>query len=154
MEITLVRAGISDAEIIWNMQKQAFAEMLEKYRDYDTSPAAEPLSKTQHRLSQPFTYFYFICADGVIVGAIRVVDKKDGSRKILSPLFILPEYRNRGFATSAIEEAEKIHGDNGWELDTVLQETATCRLYEKSGYKPTGEQKVVNPNLTLTFYKK
>lgn len=154
MEIVLQRAGLSDAEIILNMQKQAFAELLEKYCDYDTSPAAEPLSKTQHRLSQPFTYFYFICVDGTIVGAIRVVDKKDGSRKILSPLFVLPEYRNRGYASAAIEQAEKIHGETGWQLDTVLQETATCRLYEKLGYKQTGEIKVVNPRLTLTFYEK
>ena len=136
------------------MQKQAFAEMLEKYRDYDTSPAAEPLSKTENRLNQPYTYFYFIRVDGVNVGAIRIVDKKDGSRKTLSPLFILPEYRNRGYATSAVKEAEKIHGTEGWQLDTVLQERATCRLYEKLGYKPTGEKKVVNPRLTLTFYEK
>ena len=154
MEIVLQRAGLSDAETIWNMQKLAFSELLEKYRDYDTSPAAEPISKTQFRLSQPFTYFYLICADGEVVGAIRVVDKKDGSRKNLSPLFILPEYRNRGYATSAIEEAEKIHGTEGWELDTVLQETATCRLYEKLGYRKTGEQKSVNERLTLVFYKK
>lgn len=148
------RVGISDAETIWNMQKRAFAELLEKYRDYDTSPAAEPLSKTQNRLNQPFTYFYLICADGVVVGAIRVVDKKDGKRKTLSPLFILPEYRNRGYATSAVKEAEKIHGETGWQLDTVLQETATCRLYEKLGYKQTGEQKSVNERLTLVFYEK
>lgn len=154
MEIVLQRAGISDAETIWNMQKRAFAELLEKYRDYDTSPAAEPLSKTQARLNQPFTYFYFIYADGAVVGAIRVVDKKDGSRKILSPLFILPEYRTRGFATSAVKEAERIHGEKGWQLDTILQEAATCRLYEKLGYKRTGEQKRVNERLTLVFYEK
>lgn len=154
MEIVLQRAGISDAEIIWNMQKLAFAELLEKYRDYDTSPAAEPLSKTQHRLNQSFTYFYLIRVDGTIVGAVRVVDKKDGSRKILSPLFILSEYRNRGYATAAIAEAEKIHGKEGWKLDTVLQEAATCRLYENLGYKQTGEQKSVNERLTLVFYEK
>ncbi len=154
MIIELQRAGLSDAEIIWNMQKRAFAGLLEKYRDFDTSPAAEPLSKTQNRLSQPFTYFYFICVDGSKVGAIRVVDKKDGSRKTLSPLFILPEYRKRGYATSAIEEAEKIHGTEGWQLDTVLQEVATCRLYEKLGYRKTGGQKSVNKRLTLVFYEK
>lgn len=154
MKIVLQRAGLSDAEQIWNMQKLAFAELLGKYRDHDTSPAAEPLSKTQNRLSQPFTYFYFIRVGGINVGAIRVVDKKDGSRKTLSPLFILPEFRNRGYATSAVKEAEKIHGETGWQLDTVLQETATCRLYENLGYKRTGEQKSVNERLTLVFYEK
>ena len=154
MKIVLQRAELSDAETIWNMQKRAFAELLEKYRDYDTSPAAEPLSKTENRLNQPFTYFYLICADGDVVGAIRVIDKKDGSRKTLSPLFILPEYRMRGYATSAVKEAERIHGETDWQLDTVFQETSTCRLYENLGYKQTGEQKIVNERLTLVFYEK
>ena len=44
------------------------------------------------------------------VGAIRVVDKKDGSRKRISPIWIMPEYRNKGYARQAIVEAEKIYG--------------------------------------------
>ncbi len=136
------------------MQRRAFSEMLEKYRDYETSPAAEQLSKTENRISQPFTFFYFIRVGGVNVGAIRVVDKEDGRVKRISPLFVLPEYRRRGFAMRAVEEVEKIHGETDWELDTVLQEEAACRLYEKLGYKPTGERKTVNPRLTLIYYKK
>ncbi|MDE6557879.1 MAG: GNAT family N-acetyltransferase [Clostridia bacterium] len=154
MKISLIRAEASDAETIWAMQKRAFAEMLEKYRDYETSPAAEPLSKTETRLSQPFTYFYFISVDSVNVGAVRIIDKHDGTRKRISPLFILPDYRRRSYAMRAVEEAEKIHGRTGWELDTVLQEEAACRLYEKLGYQLTGERKTVNPQLTLVYYEK
>lgn len=154
MEIVLQRAELYDAETIWTMQKLAFAELLVKYRDYDTSPGAEPLSKTETRLSQPFTYFYFIRVDGVNVGAIRVVDKKDGSHKRISPLFILPEYRKRGFAAWAVKESEKIHGEKGWRLDTVLQEASACVFYEKLGYKQTGEQESINGRLTLVFYEK
>lgn len=63
-EIKLVRASLADAETIWQMQKAAFMEMLEKYKDYETSPANEPLEKTVKRLSSPSTYFYFIFVDG------------------------------------------------------------------------------------------
>lgn len=154
MKINLVRAEIADAEIIWNMQKQAFAELLEKYRDYETSPGSEPLEKVKARLEQPFTYFYFIKSGETVVGAIRIVDKKAGTAKRISPLFILPEYRNCGYAQAAIKKAEEIHGSDNWALDTIMQESGNCYLYEKMGYVKTGKTEVVNSELTLVYYEK
>ena len=56
----LVRADINDCDKIWNMQKEAFADLLEKYKDYDTSPANEPRERIETKLSELFTYFYYI----------------------------------------------------------------------------------------------
>ncbi len=155
MRIQLVKADVSDAEEILAMQKTAFAELLQKYRDYETNPGNEPLEKVVTRLKQPFTYFYFIELNGEKIGAIRVVDKKAADEpKRISPLFILPEYRNHGYAQEAILQAEKIHGDYGWEIDTVMQEAANCHLYEKAGYRRTGKIKEVNSLMSLFFYKK
>ena len=64
--INLIRATAEDAEQIWNMQKVAFADLLEKYQDFDTNPASEPKEKTVKRLNSASSYFYFICA-GVCV---------------------------------------------------------------------------------------
>lgn len=154
MQIELVRASMADAETIWHMQRIAFAELLERYQDYDTNPACEPLEKVQWRLSLPATHFYFIRVDGVNAGAIRIIDHQDESAKKISPLFVMPEYRGKGVAQSAIRKAESIHGSEHWRLDTILQEEANCHLYEKMGYKQTGETKVINDNLTLVFYEK
>lgn len=155
MNIKLVKADISDAEEIWTMQKEAFAELLNKYQDFDTNPANEPLEKVIMRLNQPFTYFYFIVLNGKKIGAIRVVDKKsDNDFKHISPLFIIPEYRNCGYAQAAILIVENIHGSHGWEIDTILQEAANCHLYEKMGYHKTGIIREVNSKLTLIYYKK
>lgn len=154
MPVELRRAFERDAEVIWRMQIKAFAELLDKYQDYDTSPGCEPLEKVQMRLGQPFTYFYFIDADGVPAGAIRIVDMKDGSRKRVSPLFIMPEHRGKGYAQAAMLAAEQIHGQDGWQLDTILQEAGNCYLYEKLGYRKTGETKVINDKMTLVFYEK
>ncbi len=155
MRIELVKATESNAEEIWSMQKDAFAGLLNKYQDFDTNPGNEPLEKVMMRLNQPFTYFYFIVLNGKKIGAIRVVDKKaDNELKHISPIFIMPEYRNKGYAQEAIMQAEEIHGGYGWELDTILQETANCRLYEKMGYNRTDRVKFVNSKLTLVFYKK
>lgn len=150
----LKRASVNDAETIWNMQKEAFAELLDKYRDYDISPANEPIEWIEARLLQPYTYFYYIVEDNNTVGAIRVVDIKDGSRKRISPIFIMKEFRNRGYAQRAIAEAENIHGHDCWELDTILQEYGNCYLYEKMGYRQTGQTKIINEIMTIVYYEK
>lgn len=154
MHIELVRASMADAETIWRMQRIAFAELLEKYQDYDLNPGNEPLEKVQWRLSLPATYFYFIRVDGMNAGAIRIIDHHDESAKKISPLFVMPEYRGMGIAQSAIREAECIHGSENWHLDTILQDKGNCHLYEKMGYKQTGETKAINDKLTLVFYEK
>ena len=153
--IQLTRAGLEDAEQIHEMQQRAFDALYQKYQDHETSPAKETVERIIAKLNHPATYFYLIHSDGEIVGAIRVVDKKDFcTPKRISPLFILPEYWNSGFGQMAIEEVEKIHGSTNWKLDTVLQEKKNCYLYEKMGYHQTGETEVINERLTLVYYQK
>lgn len=154
MNIELFRASMEDAETIWRMQRTAFAELLERYQDFDTNPGNEPLEKVQWRFTFPATYFYFIQVDGVNAGAIRIIDHHDESPKKISPLFVMPEYRGKGVAQAAIREAEAIHGSENWQLGTILQEKGNCHLYEKMGYHQTGETKVINDRMTLVFYKK
>ena len=153
MEITLVRANIQDAENLWKMQIAAFQDLYAKYQDPETSPATETLEKTMTRLEQPYTYYYYIRVEDCIVGAMRVIDhKEDGKYKFLSPIFIMKEFRGRGYAQQTMRLAEEIHGSSGWELDTILQEKGNCHLYEKMGYKQTGETKVVNESTTFSTF--
>ncbi|MDE6739198.1 MAG: GNAT family N-acetyltransferase, partial [Lachnospiraceae bacterium] len=72
----------------------------------------------------------------------------------ISPLFILPEFRGQGIAQKAIRMCEELHGSEGWELETIRQEPKNCYLYEKMGYRRTGEEKLINEKLTLVFYEK
>jgi len=150
----LKRATIEDCNVIWQMQRTAFAELLAKYEDFDTSPGNESIARIEQKLSHPHTYFYFIIVDDVTVGAIRVVNAKDGSRKRIAPLFIMQEHRNKGYAQTAMSEAERIHGSNHWQLDTILQEPANCYLYEKMGYHQTGETEIINEKMTIVYYEK
>lgn len=155
MSIKLIRIGIDDADKLWRMQVEAFQDLYEKYQDAETSPAMEKIEKVIMRLNQSFTYYYFIEADGNVVGAIRVVDKKElGKAKRISPIFIMKQYRGNGYAQAAINLVEEIHGSKDWELDTILQEKGNCYLYEKMGYRPMGKTEKINDKLTLVFYRK
>ncbi|MDE6748431.1 MAG: GNAT family N-acetyltransferase [Lachnospiraceae bacterium] len=155
MEIKLLRASVDDAKELHAMQIESFKELLEKYQDFDTSPGNESVEKVETRLKQDFTYYYFICTGVRKVGAIRIVDKKEeGINKRISPLFVLPEFQGLGIAQEAIRLCEEIHGSKNWELDTILQESKNCHLYEKMGYQQTGKTEVINERLTLVFYEK
>ena len=95
---------------------------------------------------------FFIMVNNEKVGAIRVVDKKDGSRKRISPIWIMPEHRNKGYAQAAIIAAEQIYGSHHWCLDTILQEAGNLHLYEKMGYHQTGRIDKVNEQMDIVFY--
>ena len=154
-KMKLIRIGADDTEELWKMQVEAFTSLYEKYQDTDTSPATEEIDKVQMRLKQSFTYFYFIVVDGEKVGAIRVVDKnEEGKAKRISPIFIMNQYRNNGYAQKAMKMVEEIHGSSNWELDTILQEEGNCYLYEKMGYQKTGKTEKINDRMTLVFYQK
>lgn len=155
MDVRLLRIGVEQAEELRKMQIAAFQELYERYQDTETNPGAENVDKVRMRLEQPFTYYYFIKADNATVGAIRVVNKKEvGQSKRIAPIFVMKEYRNKGFAQRAMQLAAEIHGSSGWELDTILQEKGNCYLYEKMGYSQTGKVEVINEKITLVFYKK
>ncbi len=107
MELKLSRIDINDANRLWKMQVEAFTDLYNKYQDTQTNPACEPVEKVITRLKQPFTYFYFIKVDNTITGAIRIVDTKENDKaKRISPVFVMPQYRNKGLAQKAILEAE------------------------------------------------
>ena len=155
MDIKLIAANLEDLNTILQMQKEAFSELYAKYQDTETSPATEEYEDILFRINQTETTYYFITADNVKVGVIRIVDCKDGvTRKRISPIFIMPEYRNQGYAQQAIKEAERIHGKQNWKLDTILQEKGNCYLYEKLGYHQTGKTEQINDKMTIVFYEK
>ncbi len=155
MSVELDKAEFKDLNTILQMQKEAFAELYAKFQDTETSPATEKYDDILFRFNQPETTYYFITSEKVTVGVIRIVDCKDGiTRKRISPIFIMPEYRNQGYAQQAIKEAERIHGENHWKLDTILQEKGNCYLYEKLGYHQTGKTEIINDKMTIAFYEK
>ena len=143
-----------EVETVWRMQVEAFSKLLEKYQDYDMSPAAESMDKVMARYEQPWTTYYFILAEDEKVGVIRVVDKKDGSRKRISPIWVMSEHRNNGYAQQAIKEVERIYGSDHWCLDTILQEKGNLHLYEKLGYHRTGRTDKINDKMDIVYYEK
>ena len=100
--IRLVRAVLSDAEELYELQKACFQTLLEKYQDYELNPAAEPLEKTIGRLRENFTDFYFIMLGNRKIGGVRIRHRECK----LGPIFLLTEYQGFGYAQETICQAE------------------------------------------------
>ena len=139
---------------IWLMQKEAFGGLLEKYQDHGISPASESYERIIEKYEMEGSFYYFISDSGVNVCVIRIIDKNDGSRKRISPIWIMFEHRNKGYAQAAIMEAERIHGADNWSLDTILQEKGNLHLYEKLGYHRTGKIEKINERMDIVYYEK
>ena len=154
MNIVLQKATESDMKEILKMQVEAFKDLLEKYKDYDMSPATESYENILNKYNQPWTKYFFIIKDGNKVGAVRVVDKGDRGRKRIAPLWIMPSYRNQGLAQLAIKELEKLYGSNHWELDTILQEKGNIHLYEKLGYRRIDKIEHIKDGMDIVFFSK
>ena len=154
MKVKLIKTSKEDMNTIWLMQKEAFGGLLEKYQDHGISPASESYERIIEKYEMEGSFYYFISDSGVNVGVIRIIDEQDGSRKRISPIWIMPEHRNKGYAQAAIKEAERIHGADNWSLDTILQEKGNLHLYEKLGYHRTGKIEKINDRMDIVYYEK
>ena len=155
MSIELKRTTTADAPQWLDMQIEAYAPLLEKYQDYEISPAAETLEQVAGRMNTPCREHFFILKDGEIVGGVRTAWWLDTTRYRLGGIFILPRFQNLGIGQIAVKLAEDRYPNaETWELDTLLQEQRNLHFYEKLGYKREGGETIVNDKLTLVFYKK
>lgn len=154
MEIKFLKATYSDCEEIRKIQQESFAQLLGKYQDFDMSPATETLERIQYKFNEPTTTYYFIFCDNIKIGVIRVVSIDENTMRI-SPMMILPEHQNKGYAQKALSEIENVYSHiKFWQLDTIKEEEKLCYLYEKVGYVKTGREEVIKQGMSIVFYQK
>lgn len=154
MEISLFKAGLKEASIIHEMQIKAFMPLLNKYKDYETSPANQTVEQIEDRINQSYTDYYLIREANIPVGAIRIVKKENKIYRV-SPVFILPDYQGRGIAQKVFSMIEDRYSDARiWELATILEEQRNCYLYEKLGYRQKEDTKQINDKMTIVIYEK
>ena len=154
MPVQLRKATIEDCEQIHRMQVASFRALLEKYHDLETNPGAEPLSRVVERMQQPFTDYYLILLNGTEIGVIRVVRRSEDVCRV-APLFILPGFQGKGYAQAAMLAAERLYPEATlWQLSTILQEEKLCYLYEKLGYRRTGETETIQPGMDIICFEK
>lgn len=154
MDIKLIKTNISDCEKIQKIQSISFDSLLQIYQDYDISPATETLETIIRKFNEPQTTYYFISGNSEILGVVRVFLIDNHTARI-SPISILPQHQNKGYAQKAMFELERIHPNvTQWQLDTIKQEEKLKYFYEKLGYIATGKEEEIKPGMTIVYYTK
>ena len=157
-EIKLVPAKPGDEKLIHSMKYSSFLPLYERYREDETSPVKEPIDKVTAQLKSKGTDYYIITVGSEPVGGVKVAKGgvETGERVYrISPLFIVPEYQNRGIGYRVIMMLFEMYGDAGiWRLSTVKQEKGNCHLYEKCGFEQVGNETQINDRMTIVYYEK
>lgn len=151
MGLKIARTIPREAEALLRIQKDAFQADLKKYKDNDSSPAAETLEFFKYKLNH--SYHYTLFADEKIIGGVCIVKVTDDHYRLFR-IFISPDYQNKGIGSKIVPYMEKKFPQaKKWSLDTPKDNKLTRRFYEKFGYRMTKEYKV-NELLTLVEYEK
>ena len=145
----------SDIDVVFAIQQAAYKPLYEKYHDDATNPYTESKETVLQKYTRENTKGYLFLKDGAEVGAVRIALCAEQKSGRVSALAVLPQHQGQGIAQEALRTVEKMHPEvEKWYLDTILQETANCHLYEKLGYKRTGLIEKINEEMTLVSYEK
>lgn len=152
--LELVLATEKDAELLHQMKYEVFLPLYKKYHDDETSPVKEPVEKVIRCIQMDNSDYYLIKFKNEFVGGVRVAERQVGIFHI-SPIFILPQFQNRGIVYLALKMLFTTYPQAiTWRLDTILEEKGNCFLYKKCGFIKTGKKKKITENMTLIDYEK
>lgn len=154
-QVELVRVKAEDLDELHKMQYDAFMPLYEIYHD-DMSPVNESKERVLYKIEN--SHFYYIVFEGSKAGAVRVVrerGREDDKILWISPIFILPEFQNKGLGGKTIMKLFRDWKETEmWKLATIKQEPRNCHLYEKLGFVRFGDEIPVNDLMTLVNYEK
>ncbi len=155
-KVKLEEVRADEIEALYKFQVASFMPLYEKYHD-EGSPAIEDIERVKARAGAPDRKYYFIVKDGARVGGINIglkTDETEGEVCRIAPIFITPEFQNKGIGYVALRKAFALYPQaKKWKLDTILQEKGNCHLYEKCGFVRVGDEKVINENMTIIDYE-
>jgi hypothetical protein len=76
---------------------------LDKYEDYGTNPGNESVERVLARINQETTGYYIVKMGNTSARAIRINRLENGLKRRIAPIFILPEYQNKGIVQKVFE---------------------------------------------------
>ncbi|MCL2517773.1 MAG: GNAT family N-acetyltransferase [Oscillospiraceae bacterium] len=153
MNIRIEKATIDDAEILTEIQKQAFEPLYRIYHD-EGNPYLRGVDELKYQIEHGTREVYKILADDIICGGITIRDKGNGEY-YLNRIYISPQFQSKGIGKTAIGICEQNYPDaKRWTVDFPADLIANRKCYEANGYYDTGKREIINDKLTLAFYEK
>ncbi len=148
--IIIKRAEVEDYKIITEIKMLAYNDETRRFGPgRDGGPFGYDSEEETQRLIKKYL-FYKIMLDNKIIGSFWLYGEDDKSYE-LEDLCIYPEYHNKGFGFEALRLMERLHPQTRtWRLATPHYSVKNQYLYEKFGYRKTGQSE----DGFLFFYEK
>lgn len=147
---------IEDLEEHMDLQKKSFLPLLEKYQDDKINPANITKEEMIRRIEDTQGIYLKVIVDNLSVGGVYAYESNNETKEMcMSTIYISPYMQGQHLAQKALEYLESLFSDiKNWWLEVPKDESKNRHIYEKFGYKDTGEKIIVNDRLTLLIYKK
>ena len=148
--INIIKADIEDSKIITEIKKLAYNDETHRFGPgRDGGPPGYESEEETQRLIKNYL-FYKIIFDKKIIGFFWL-HGDDNKFYELEDLCIHPEQHNKGFGFETLKLMEELHPQiKKWVLGTPYYSVKNQYLYEKIGYKKTGQTE----DGFLFFYEK
>ncbi len=105
--------------------------------DYMIERFQSPSAFLRQTTSEYYEY-YFVVDDGEVVGYTAIANRPDEDRLFLSKLYLLPEFKGKGYAVKALEfiaDKAKEYGKLAVYLTVNKGNARAIAVYEKFGFK-------------------
>jgi ribosomal protein S18 acetylase RimI-like enzyme len=153
MDVRQARAA--DWQQLRELRLRALADAPDAFSSTLEQEAAFPEEVWRQRAEGGPTSADFIAHEGgagIGMAAIFAESSAPGRMQLVA-MWVDPHYRRRGVAWALVDQAVRWASDRQarevilWVVD---QNTAACRLYERIGFRPTGERQPLASNPALT----
>jgi ribosomal protein S18 acetylase RimI-like enzyme len=146
----VLRAAISDAAEILELQKVAYQKEAVLYDDW-TIP---PLTQTLNQIKKEFDEMIFlkVCDSGRLIGSVRA--SMHDSTCNIGRLIVHPDFQSKGIGARLMLEIEtEFPSARRFELFTGSRSEGNIRLYERLGYRIFRTDRL-SPQVELVFMEK
>ena len=125
--VVYVSAEPDDIPMIFAFAK----DLVDKYEDVSSIDYEKVLRWMLNKITDNIMFYQCIVFDGIKVGYFHF--DSNGQEAELDDLYILPEYRGKGFGTAAIQHCLE-NANKPVFLYVFSQNTGAIHLYEKMGF--------------------
>jgi len=148
--VEIIKAEISDAKQVLELQKIAYLSEAEIYNNYSIPPLIQKIEE----IIEDFSNQVVLKAEVAyrIIGSVRAYRENDTC--FIGKLIVHPDFQNQGIGSKLLNEIEQIFSNgHRFELFTGYKSEKNLYLYRKYGYK-IFKTEFLTDKLTLVYLEK